>query len=144
MKVTIKLLETRKAKKLLKRADKLSLKGLRAGLNKALAIVKRAIRKETKHKSIKKAVGSKVSVKKSGATGKFGLNIGKKKGKGYAPHGAIYILGTKPRTQTKTGRSTGRTKGHDIVKAGTAKSQKRAVKEMHEAIRLAIKKAKKR
>jgi HK97 gp10 family phage protein len=112
-----------------------SLKALRAGIGKAVALLRKSIRSEipAKDKAIKKSVGSKVKInKKDGVVAKVGLNIGKKKGRGYAPHAILYVAGTVPRVQKKTGRPTGRMPANPVVQKGVAAGEAQAKRGMTE------------
>lgn len=140
--VTVKLLGARAVRRLLKDlGSKGTRKALRAGLGKAVAVLRKFIRKEipSHAKSIKKGVGSKVKVNKDGVSAKVGINVGKKSGKGHVPHGAIYILGTKAR-KTEKGASRGKMPANDVVKRGTAKGAQLAKREMKQKIRETLRK----
>lgn len=113
-------------------------KCLRAGAGKAVTILKKFVRKEipAKHKRIKKSVGSKVKVsKKEGVIAKVGLNIGKKAGKGHAPHAMIYVGGTQERKQKTTGRPTGRMPANPVVQRGVQAGKKQAIGQMKKKMR---------
>lgn len=123
-------------------------KVLRAGAGKVVTVLKKFIRKEipAHNKRIKKSVGSKVRAsKKDGVTAKVGLNIGKKAGKGHAPHAMIYVGGTEDRVQKKTGRPTGRMPANPVVQRGVKAGKRQAIREMKKKMREVFRKeAKKR
>lgn len=90
----------------------------RRAVSKGLNVITREIRKSVpkpttkghSNKRLKSAVGQVVLRKNKRAgvvQSKAGANVGRKKAK-QAPHFPLFLLGTKPRRQTKTGRYTGR------------------------------------
>lgn len=131
--VEVKLLGVKQLAKQLKHlGGKGAIKALRAGVGKALAVLRKSIKKQipAAHKSIGKSVGSKVKInKQDGVVAKVGLNIGKKKGKGRAPHAMIYVGGTADR-KTKSGKPTGRMPANPVVQKGLAAGEGQATREM--------------
>ena len=140
--ITITLFGDKQVKKLLKKlGDQSSRKALRSGVRAAVKFLKKSVKGEVapKWKSIKKCIGSKVRVNKHFVLGKVGINFGKKKGKGYAPHAAILVLGTKDR-HTASGRNTGRVLPNNFVERGLATGGIVAKAEMAKKIKVTIRK----
>lgn len=113
---------------------------LRSGASKAVQILRKFIKKEIPGhaKSIKKAIGSLVRVNKDGAQAKVGINVGKKKGKGYVFYGAMYIQGTEQR-ETKSGANRGKVKANPVVARGVKAGTPSARKGMKEQMRAKLK-----
>lgn len=113
-------------------ADKAIMSGLRAGLSH----VTKAIRGEIPQPSVRKAIGNKLKKYRSGTVvAKVGAGVGPRTRKELGPRGKRpgvgisgrnvhwYILGTKQRTQKKTGRRTGQMPANGAVRRGWAKSE---------------------
>lgn len=113
-------------------ADKAIVSGLRAGLTH----VTKAIRSEIPQASVRKAIGSKLKRYRSGTVvAKVGAGVGPRTRRALGPRGQRpgvgisgrnihwYILGTKQRTQKKTGRKTGQMPANAAVRRGWAKSE---------------------
>lgn len=114
---------------------------LRSGANKAVQVLKKFIKKEIPGhaKSIKKAIGSDVKVNKDvGVAAKLGINVKKKKGKGYVYYGAMYIRGTAAR-KTRKGANRGQVKAHPVVANGMKAGQESARKAMQTQMAVKLK-----
>ena len=98
---------------------KLEGQAIRAGLR----VIAKAVRSQA-HPAFKKSVGSRYTRKKGGMVG---VNVGKKKGRGYAPHFSLYVLGTGNRT-TRDEYNRGESPSHPIVDVATLGTRDAALK----------------
>lgn len=98
---------------------KLSGQAIRAGLRTVAKAVKQQV-----PPSFKRAVGSRYTTRKGGQAG---VNVGKKKGRGWLPHFSLYVMGARNRT-TAAGANRGDSPAHPVVDQAWQASQQAATK----------------
>ncbi len=115
---------------------KVANRAITSGLRAGLSHVTKAIRSEIPQPSVRKAIGNKLKKLRNGTViAKVGAGVGprtrnelasrgKRPGVGISGRNVHwYILGTKQRTQKKTGRNTGQMPANGAEKRGWAKSE---------------------
>ncbi|MBD3675600.1 MAG: hypothetical protein HUJ26_18975 [Planctomycetaceae bacterium] len=127
-------------KQLVALGDRGSKNAMKAGIRRGMTILRQGVRSHipTHAKSIRKAVGSKYNDRRGVA--KVGINVGKKKAKGnYAPHGAMYVLGTGPRYHAD-GSYAGEMPENPVVQKALKSHGSKAYREMKVKIEQRIQK----